>query len=386
MLRAYAILLAAGYSSRMGRCKPTLHLGDKTTLQTLADAFIQAGVTPIVVTGYASEKIEQECKRLNLQAVHNANFDDGMFSSVQTGCNALPDDADIFFITPVDIPLIRSSTITALLNHAAKTKANVIHPILDDSLLTPLPEFLHKTEGKRGHPPCLRASLKCEILKYNGDGGLAKLLDQYTDTTHYLPVLDSGMLLDMDTPEDYEKLCRIQTLRSVPSVQECYAIWNAVALPTHIRNHSLAVTEVAHRILEKISDNTPLFKQTVISGTLLHDIAKGVPQHANAGARMITELGFPAVAPCIATHSKLSATEGAVTEAELVFLADKFIDGTSRCTLERRYEEKMACYAASPEVVKAIQQKLLQAQAILHKAELATGTDLTALLTKEKRS
>lgn len=381
MLNAYAIILAAGYGSRMKQCKPMLPLGDKTALETLADTFIHAGVTPLVVTGYAREKVDQECQRLKLRTIHNANFDDGMFSSVQTGCNALPDDADVFFITPVDIPLIRTRTIAMLLESAAKTEATIIHPILDDSSLLALPDFLYATEAKRGHPPCMRASLKEAILQYNGEGGLANALDLHAGSTQYIPVIDSGMLLDMDTPADYEKLCAMQKLYSVPTIQECYAIWNAVSLSTHIRKHSIAVADVARIMLDKLPNISPLFEQTVIAGAMLHDIAKGMPQHAAVGAKLVTEFGFPALAQCIADHSHLIAVKGAVTESELIFLADKFVEGTNKCTLDRRYKEKMACYADSPEVVAAIQQKLHEAQAVLDKVNSAANTDFNTLVT-----
>jgi CTP:molybdopterin cytidylyltransferase MocA len=381
MLKAYAIILAAGYGSRMKQCKPTLPLGDKTALQTLADAFIHAGVTPLVVTGYAREQVDQECQRLKLRTIHNANFDDGMFSSVRTGCNALPDDADVFFITPVDIPLIRTRTITMLLDCAAKTEAAVLHPILDDSSLLALPDFLYATEAKRGHPPCMRASLKQEILQFNGEGGLANALDLHADSTQYIPVIDSGMLVDMDTPTDYENLCAMQRLHSVPTIQECYAIWNTVALSTHIRKHSISVADVARVMLKKLPDISPLFEQTVIAGAMLHDIAKGMPQHAAVGAKLVTEFGFPALSPCIADHSHFIAVKGAVTASEIIFLADKFVEGTNKCTLDRRYKDKMACYADSPEVVAAIQQKLLEAQAVLDKVNSAANTDFNTLLT-----
>lgn len=383
MLKAYAIILAAGYGSRMKQCKPTLPLGDKTALQTLADAFIHAGVTPLVVTGYAREQVDQECQRLKLRTIHNANFDDGMFSSVQAGCSALPDDTDVFFITPVDIPLIRTRTITMLLDSASKTEADIIHPILDDSSLLALPDFLYATEAKRGHPPCMRISIKETILQYNGEGGLANALNLHTGSTKYLPVIDSGMLLDMDTPADYEKLRAMQKLYSVPTIQECYAMWNAVSLSTHIRKHSISVANVARIMLEKLPDISPLFEQTVIAGAMLHDIAKRMPQHAAVGAKLVVEFGFPTLAPCIADHSHLIAVKGAVTESELIFLADKFVDGTKKCTLDRRYKEKMACYADSPEVVAAIQKKLQEAQAVLDKVNSAANTDFNTLLTTD---
>lgn len=379
MLTAYAIILAAGYSSRMGRCKATLSLGDKTALQTLSDSFIQAGVIPIVVTGFAQKEVEQECRRLKIQTVHNNNFHKGMFSSVQAGCKALPDDADLFFVTPVDIPLIRPRTIRELLAHAETTKTTVLHPLLDNNEHAPLPDFLHDTEGQTGHPPCLRISLKKDILEYSGEGGLAMLLSHHAAATSYLPVVDSNMLEDMDTPKDYIRLYHLQELQTVPSLQECYAIWNLLELPAHIRRHSLAVADVARIMLADLPEATPLFVQTVIAGAMLHDIVKGQPNHAEAGAQRIAELGFPSLAPCIAAHSYMSAQQGAVTEAELVFLADKFVEGTERCTLASRYEKKMVCYAESKEAVEAIQQKLLQAQSVLDKVESVTATDYDML-------
>ncbi|MCT4626483.1 DVU_1551 family NTP transferase [Halodesulfovibrio sp.] len=383
MPKAYAIILAAGYSQRMGQCKAVLPLGEKSALQTLADTFIQAGVTPIVVTGYAKEPVKSECNRLGLQTVHNAQFDSGMYSSVQAGCTALPDDAEIFFVTPVDIPLIRSRTIAALLQYAQTTEALVIHPVLDAGIHTPFPDSILKSRDYRGHPPCLDISIKNDILAYNGDGGLAQLLNRFTESTQYLSVIDSNMMQDMDTPQDYETICHLHAVQSVPSLEECYAIWNAVKLPEAIRRHSIAVTDIARIMLKGIPAATQLFSQTVIAGAMLHDIAKGQAKHASAGAKLIAELGFPALAECIANHSHMTAQKGAITEAELVFLADKFVTGTTRCTLEHRYQQKMAMFADSPEAVTAIRQKLLEAQAILAKVETVTCADYNTLLADE---
>lgn len=383
MPKAYAIILAAGYSQRMGQCKAVLPLGEKSTLQTLADAFIQAEVTPIVVTGYAKEQVASECTKLGLQTVHNAHFDNGMYSSVQAGCTALPKDAGIFFVTPVDIPLIRTSTISALLQSTQTTDALVIHPVLDAGVYTPFSETALKSKEYRGHPPCLNISIKNDILAYNGDGGLAQLLNQFTESTQYLPVIDSYMMQDMDTPRDYETICHLHAVQSIPSLEECYAIWNTVKLPEHTRRHSIAVADVARIMLKGIPAATQLFSRTVIAGAMLHDIAKGQPKHASAGAKIIAELGFPALAACIANHSHMTAQKGAITETELVFLADKFVIETNRCKLEHRYKQKMVTYADSPEAVTAIQQKLLEAQAILEKVETVTSADYNTLLTNE---
>ena len=54
-----AIVLAAGYSSRMGRFKPLLPIGHATALDRVIDLFLAAGIVEInVVTGHRAEAIE----------------------------------------------------------------------------------------------------------------------------------------------------------------------------------------------------------------------------------------------------------------------------------------------------------------------------------------
>ncbi len=80
----------------------------------------EAGLRHIhVVTGHSADLLAPELASLGVTAVHNANFAAGMFTSVQAGVASLPDAMDGFLLLPVDVPLVRASTIRRVLDAAA---------------------------------------------------------------------------------------------------------------------------------------------------------------------------------------------------------------------------------------------------------------------------
>jgi molybdenum cofactor cytidylyltransferase len=182
-----AIILAAGYSSRMGGFKPLMQLGGQSLLERCVGLFRQAGIqTVVIVTGHRGEDVEVESRRFGLRCIHNPEYSQGMFSSVCTAVNHMS-GVDGFFILPVDIPLIRPTTLTAL--STAFNGRTVIFPSF---------------EGMRGHPPLIPALLIPAILAYTGQGGLKSLLEM--QKAEDMAVSDQGILMDADTPEDFAAL------------------------------------------------------------------------------------------------------------------------------------------------------------------------------------
>ncbi|MDO5538255.1 MAG: NTP transferase domain-containing protein, partial [Desulfovibrionaceae bacterium] len=83
---ACAVLLAAGFSSRMHALKPLLPFGDGTVLARTAGIWRRAGVERLVlVTGHRAEEIEAEAARLALPCVRNPRPEEGMFASLKLG-------------------------------------------------------------------------------------------------------------------------------------------------------------------------------------------------------------------------------------------------------------------------------------------------------------
>ena len=184
-----AIILAAGLSTRMGEFKPLLSLGPRTFLGHAISLFQNNTINDIiVVTGHQSKELQQELARYPCRPILNANFTDGMFSSLQVGVKGLDSANEAFFLLPVDIPLVQQETINKLL--AALDQ--------DPQALIFYPEY----RMRRGHPPLIRRDLAAAILSFAEQGGLRALFSRYHHQSRNVSVDDPCILLDADTQSD----------------------------------------------------------------------------------------------------------------------------------------------------------------------------------------
>lgn len=185
-----AIVLAAGYSSRANAFKMTLPIGQMSVLEQTISKFEGLCSRVIVVAGFQAEIIQEEIAKIisenaysfQIEFVYNENFNQGMFHSIQKGCSEV--NAPTFFITPGDCPLVKKETVQLL----AKHKGNVVIPNFD---------------YKGGHPIKLSSEVKQKILETNPESNLRVVLGGYEK--QYMNVDDAGVLMDVDTPEDYQK-------------------------------------------------------------------------------------------------------------------------------------------------------------------------------------
>jgi len=184
-----AIILAAGRSRRMGTDKAGLPLGAMTAVERIIAAHRAAGAREvIVVTGTNSSALFR--MPLDATTLENPHPQRGMLSSVHTGIQGLAPDAEAFFIHPVDIPLVPPSVLHRLLAAAAgQPEGSVFIPTFND---------------RRGHPPLIHRRLAAAILAYNGNGGLRVIMQRHTISE--VACREPGILWDMDTPEDYQRL------------------------------------------------------------------------------------------------------------------------------------------------------------------------------------
>jgi CTP:molybdopterin cytidylyltransferase MocA len=200
-----AIILAAGYSSRMGKFKPLLLLGEMTLLERNIRLFQSAGIQDIrVVAGYRASEIQALLQPWRIPCIVNEAYAQEMYSSVLAGIKTLTSAQKAFFILPADIPLVRPCTITALL--AAYHETKIPHPIL-------YPNF----QGMRGHPPLIDSSYAPEMVRWDKPGGLRAFLENYKANAVDVSAADQGILLDIDTPEDYQQMrehCRTHDMYS----------------------------------------------------------------------------------------------------------------------------------------------------------------------------
>ena len=187
-----AVILAAGMSSRMGETKQLLRLGEHTLLDQVLANVRASGVDEIVlVLGHAAEKIMDSVTGENVKIAINRAYREGMGTSLRMGLSALPSGIDAALIVLADQPFVRPATLKQLMDQYRKSNAQIVIPMY---------------KGFRGNPVLLDHSVFPEVMALNGDIGCRALFGNHLEGIVKVSVEDLGILLDLDSKDDLEKL------------------------------------------------------------------------------------------------------------------------------------------------------------------------------------
>jgi molybdenum cofactor cytidylyltransferase len=186
-----AIVLAAGQATRFGRCKQVLRLGDKTILDHVLDSVRASRIEDmVVVLGAHADEIREKV-RITERIVTNDDFASGMSTSIQAGLRALPPDAEAALIVLGDQPFVTPPTIDLLIEEYRRSRPGVVIPAY---------------HGFRGNPVLVDRSLFAEMLSIRGDIGCRAIFGEHAQSIVQVPVDDRGVLVDIDTKEDFDTL------------------------------------------------------------------------------------------------------------------------------------------------------------------------------------
>ena len=203
------IVLAAGESKRFGRPKQLLDWRGQPFVRAVAQNALAAGLSPvIVVTGANAEQVENAVKDLNVLIARNEEWQKGQSSSIKAGILPLSltgrgargeghgtgTGAAIFLLT--DQPQIGSDVIRALMETHTQRLSPIIAPLV--------------LEQQRANPVMFDRVTFHDLLKLEGDIGGRALFSKYK--VEYMPWHDDRLLLDVDKPEDYQRLIDDETL------------------------------------------------------------------------------------------------------------------------------------------------------------------------------
>jgi molybdenum cofactor cytidylyltransferase len=188
-MKAVAIILAAGEARRMGYQKALIeHEGGKSFLQSLASTFGKAGCSVIGIIGKDAQAVREQHPAVHL--VENEQWQEGQLGSVKAGVEvALEEGADMVLLHPVDMPALRASTLKSLVK------------AMGDSTEGLRPEF----EGAPGYPIVL-SRMAAERLREMSSGELQLEAVVRGMQVRRIPVKDPGVVVNINTPETYERL------------------------------------------------------------------------------------------------------------------------------------------------------------------------------------
>ncbi len=199
----YAVILAAGESTRMGTDKallpwPLATSGSPPSGQTFLSAAIQAlypfSDKVIVVVGKNENNLAPVVYAKGASLVRNPNPERGQFSSLQVGLReVLNDGRDAAMITLVDRPPASAATLQTLRSTFAEA-ANDVWAVV--------PEY----NGKHGHPFLVAREMIEAFLKAPPSANAQDVEHQNVHHVSYVVVDDPLITLNIDTPQEYAAL------------------------------------------------------------------------------------------------------------------------------------------------------------------------------------
>lgn len=191
-----ALVPAAGHSTRMGRPKLTLPLGDRTVIEHVITALRAGGIgTVAVIVGHHGVELDRLADAAGARVLIVTEPTPDMRSTVEQGLQWIenrfgPKPNDPWLLIPADHPVLDPELVRQVM--AAGT--------IEQSIVVPT------FNGKRGHPTRFAWKHAAAIRALPPDRGINELLRTHAAEVRELPVADDRVLIDLDTPADYDRL------------------------------------------------------------------------------------------------------------------------------------------------------------------------------------
>jgi len=188
------IILAAGRGGRFGQPKQNLIFQNQTLLNRAIETAMASTCRPIIViTGAYAELLDTPIESPDLRVVFNANWEEGMSSSIRMGIEIMKDNQDIdrALIMLCDQPLVTPSLIKEMLEKQQKSGKDIVGCSYNNTI---------------GVPVLFDQTIFKELLLLEGHEGAKKILKNHPNDIATISF--DGGILDIDTQEDYERLIK----------------------------------------------------------------------------------------------------------------------------------------------------------------------------------
>lgn len=187
------LILAAGAAFRMNEAKMLLAFESTTILGHIVDEVKASKPDHIcLVTGYYHKEIVEAIDTSGLFIVHNEHWREGMASSISRGIREMtkkyPALSSVIIVVS-DQPHLNRKVINEMVASHDKTKKGIV--AAQYGKVTGTPVLFEKKYFSR-------------LTELTGDAGAKSILQQHK--TDIATVEFSLGAIDIDTPEDYEKL------------------------------------------------------------------------------------------------------------------------------------------------------------------------------------
>lgn len=186
------IILASGFSRRMGKNKLLMNFGEEVILQKVIREIKKSNISNIILVAREDNVIEIGIKE-EIQVIRNDFAIYGQSQSIKLGLTKVNLDKNFMFFCG-DQPFIDSISINKLITSSLNFKDNIIIP---------------RVKGKTGSPVIFPKYLKNELEALEGDVGGREVIKNNKNKVKYIDIDNALFLEDIDTIEDYKKFIAI---------------------------------------------------------------------------------------------------------------------------------------------------------------------------------
>lgn len=190
MKEIWAIILAAGASTRMKQQKLLLPYNGKTIIETVVENVARSVNSNImIVLGSHRKQIQEQIVNCPAKFCVNENYMNGMLSSAICGFRALPGETKAALIFLGDQPQIPPQVTDLVIKAWIQSGKGIVMPTFN---------------GRRGHPVLIETRYKAEIEQLDPEKGLRTLSEKFIDDVYEVECIIPEILRDIDTPEEYQ--------------------------------------------------------------------------------------------------------------------------------------------------------------------------------------
>jgi len=187
-----AIILAAGRSLRMGSPKQLLRIDDESLVRRAAKSALASRCDRvIVVVGADAEAVAREISDLPVERLENANWEEGIASSIRAGveaATAAQPQPDAVLIMLADQPAVTSELLDQLVAAAETAPAGLV---------------ACEYAGTLGAPAFYARRHFDALGRLSGDRGGKTLLAAHSEAVVRIPF--AAAAIDVDTLDDYQR-------------------------------------------------------------------------------------------------------------------------------------------------------------------------------------
>ncbi|MCC7311476.1 MAG: NTP transferase domain-containing protein, partial [Sulfuritalea sp.] len=184
-----ALVLAAGRSARMGGTNKLLLEVDGVpmVLRAVNAALASKAASVTVVLGHEAEQVEALLAGRRVKPVRNAEFAQGMSTSLRAGIRALPPEAEAVVVLLADMPHISAVHVDRLVDAFDPQRPSIVVP---------------QKDGRHGNPVLWPREFFSGMAAVAGDQGARGLVARHADRLCRVDIDDEAIFRDVDSPAD----------------------------------------------------------------------------------------------------------------------------------------------------------------------------------------